>query len=133
MLSRWTDFLISDGEKSARNRDQEFEPIIDNRNELMQYWEKGWKCLLDTLSSLHPDDLSKIIYIRNEGHTVIEAINRQLSHYPYHIGQIVLLAKQFKGDKWNSLSIPKNKSEQFNADRFKKDKDIRQFTDDESK
>lgn len=133
MLSRWTDFLISDGEKSSRNRDQEFEPIIENRAELMQYWDKGWKCFLDALTSLQPDDLSKIIYIRNEGHTVLEAINRQLSHYPYHIGQIVLLAKHYKGEDWQSLSIPKNKSEEFNNARFKKDKDIHHFTDDESK
>lgn len=99
----------------------------------MLYWEKGWECLLDALSSLHPSDLSKIVYIRNEGHSVLEAINRQLSHYPYHIGQIVLLAKQFKGEGWESLSIPKNHSEQYNSALFKKEKDIRHFTDDESK
>lgn len=133
MLSRWTDVLQTDGEKPSRNRDLEFVPMINNRKELIELWEKGWQCLFDALTSFHPNDLQQIIYIRNEGHTLLEAINRQLSHYPYHVGQIVLLAKQLKGDGWNSLSIPKNKSAFFNTEHFKKEKDIRHFTDDESK
>jgi len=131
MLSRWTDFLTSDGEKEWRNRDAEFENHLESKEEILEVWNKGWKCFLDTLNSLQPEQLSDIIYIRNEGHTVIEAINRQLAHYPYHIGQIVFYAKQLKNSRWNSLSIPKNNSGNYNAEKFAKEKEIKNFTDDE--
>jgi hypothetical protein len=131
MISRWTDFLTSDGEKEWRNRDGEFEETINTKEELLDVWNKGWDCFFNTLNSLTPDQLETIIYIRNEGHTVIEAINRQLAHYPYHVGQIVFYAKMLKKSEWNSLSIPKNKSNSYNADKFAKDKSIKNFTDDE--
>lgn len=131
MLSRWTDFLTSDGEKDWRNRDIEFEETITNKEELMNLWNKGWDCFFGALNSLQPEQLETIIYIRNEGHTVIEAINRQLAHYPYHIGQIVFYSKMLKQSEWNSLSIPKNKSNSYNSDKFSKEKSIKNFTDDE--
>lgn len=133
MLSRWTNFLTSDGEKEWRNRDAEFENDLQSKEEVLQVWNKGWECLLDALNSLKPEQLSHIIYIRNEGHTVIEAINRQLAHYPYHVGQIVFYAKQLKNSEWNSLSIPRNKSGNYNAEKFAKEKEIKNFTDDELK
>ena len=131
MLSRWTDFLTSDGEKEWRNRDSEFEDNITSKEELLRVWNQGWDCLFDALNSLSSEDLETIIYIRNEGHTVIEAINRQLAHYPYHIGQIVFYAKMLKSTEWTSLSIPRNKSNTYNADKFSKEKTIKNFTDDE--
>jgi hypothetical protein len=131
MLSRWTDFLTSDGEKEWRNRDAEFEATIKTKEELLNVWNKGWDCFFDTLNSLQAEQLSEIIYIRNEGHTVIEAINRQLAHYPYHIGQIVFYAKMLKNSEWTSLSIPKNKSNSYNSEKFSKEKSIQHFTDDE--
>ncbi len=131
MLSRWTDFLTSDGEKEWRNRDNEFENTIKTKEELLQLWNKGWDCLFNALNPLSDEQLTTIIYIRNEGHTVIEAINRQLAHYPYHIGQIVFYAKMLKNTNWNSLSIPKNKSNSYNAEKFSKEKSIKNFTDDE--
>lgn len=118
MRSRWTDFLTSDGEKAWRNRESEFEGGYNNRKELLQHWEQGWKCLFDALESLTEADFEKIIYIRNEGHTVLEAINRQLAHYPYHIGQIIYLSRMLAGENWRSLSIPRGSSEAFNAERF---------------
>ena len=133
MLSRWTDFLNSDGEKEWRNRDDEFEATIDSKEVLLAFWNKGWDCFLTTLNDLKPEQLSQIIYIRNEGHTVVEAINRQLAHYSYHIGQIVFYGKLLKTSEWNSLSIPKNKSTDYNADKFSKEKTIRNFTDEELK
>lgn len=133
MLSRWTDFLTTDGEKEWRNRDAEFQEILKTKPELLALWEKGWQCLFDALNGLQPEQLDKIIYIRNEGHTVIEAINRQLAHYPYHIGQIIFYAKMLKKTEWQSLSIPKNKSNSYNADKFSKEKSIKNFTDDELK
>lgn len=131
MISRWTDFLTSDGEKEWRNRDGEFEETINDKAELMQLWNQGWDCFFNTINSLTPDQLETIIYIRNEGHTVIEAINRQLAHYPYHIGQIVFYAKMLKKTEWETLSIAKNKSNSYNADKFSKEKSIKNFTDDE--
>lgn len=133
MLSRWTDFLTSDGEKEWRNRDSEFENDLQSKEEVLEIWNKGWDCLENALNSLKPEQLSDIIYIRNEGHTVIEAINRQLAHYPYHVGQIVFYAKQLKKNSWESLSIPKNKSGNYNAEKFAKEKEIKNFTDDELK
>lgn len=133
MLSRWTDFLTTDGEKPWRDRDSEFDNDIQNKEELLEKWNEGWNCLLGAIHSISPDQLSQIIYIRNEGHTVMEAINRQLAHYPYHIGQIIYAAKLLKKNQWSSLSIPKNRSSQFNSEKFSKDKAIKNFTDDELK
>lgn len=131
MLSRWTDFLASDGEKIWRNRDTEFESILTTKEEVLNSWSKGWNCFFDAINNLKPEQLSEIIYIRNEGHTVVEAINRQLAHYPYHIGQIVFYAKMLKQSEWESLSIPKNKSNNYNSEKFSKVKAVRNFTDDE--
>jgi hypothetical protein len=117
MLSRWTDFLTSDGEKSWRNRDSEFENDIKTRQELLDKWNKGWDCLFNALDSINEDDLQKTVYIRNEPHIVVDAINRQLAHYPYHVGQIVFIGKMLVGSKWNSLSIPKGQSELFNQSK----------------
>jgi hypothetical protein len=119
MLSRWTDFLTTDGEKEWRNRDLEFESVINNKAELMQKWNAGWQCLFDALDSITPEDWDKTIYIRNEPHTVVDAINRQLAHYPYHIGQIVLIGKMAAGD-WKALTIPKGNSQAFNDAMFNK-------------
>jgi hypothetical protein len=131
MLSRWTDFLTTDGEKETRNRDAEFENDLHTKEEVLATWNAGWDCFFAALDSLQPEQLSDIIYIRNEGHTVIEAINRQLAHYPYHIGQIVFYAKQLKNSDWDSLSIPKNKSNSYNADKFAQEKAIKNFTEEE--
>lgn len=131
MLSRWTDFLKTDGEKEWRNRDSEFENDIQDKTELLKKWNEGWDCCFNAINSLKPEQLSDIIYIRNEGHSVADAINRQLAHYPYHIGQIVFYAKLLKKGVWDSLSIPKNKSATYNADKFSKEKTIKNFTDDE--
>ena len=129
MLSRWTDFLTTDGEKEWRNRDAEFEKNITNKQDLLAYWNSGWQCLFNSLEPLTSSDLDKIIYIRNEGHTVLEAINRQLAHYPYHVGQLVFLAKLLAADKWKSLSIPKNKSQEYNQEKFSKERSDIFFTD----
>jgi hypothetical protein len=131
MLSRWTDFLTTDGEKETRNRDAEFENDLQTKEEVLTAWNAGWDCFFGALDSLQPEQLSEIIYIRNEGHTVIEAINRQLAHYPYHIGQIVFYAKQLKNSDWDSLSIPKNKSNSYNATKFAQEKTIKNFTEEE--
>lgn len=130
MLSRWTDFLTADGEKEWRNRDAEFENDLQTREELLSAWNKGWQCLFDAIAPLTEADLQKVIFIRNQGHTVLEAINRQLAHYPYHVGQIVFIGKMLCNDKWTSLSIPKGNSNQFNADKFSKPKEKKHFTDD---
>ena len=129
MISRWTDFLTSDGEKEYRNRDAEFENDINSREELLDKWEEGWNCLFNAINSLTKDDLDKIIFTRNQGHTVTEAINRQLAHYPYHIGQIVFLGKMLVENGWNSLSIPKGNSQSYNRDKFSKSKQRGHFTD----
>jgi len=130
MLSRWTDFLTTDGEKPWRARDAEFEADAYTREEILQKWEEGWTCLFSALDSITDDDLEKIIYIRNEGHTILEAINRQIAHYSYHVGQIVYIAKMQKGAEWESLSIPRNRSVSYNAEKFARDKEQRHFTDD---
>lgn len=129
MLSRWTDFLTTDGEKAWRNRDAEFDNDIADKAELLQKWNDGWDCLFNSLRPLQPEDLDKIIYIRNQGHTVIEAINRQLAHYPYHIGQIVFIGKMVQKENWQSLSIPKGNSNRYNAEKFAKEKSRQHFTD----
>ena len=129
MLSRWTDFLTSDGEKSWRNREAEFEESYSDKKAMMAAWDKGWECLLNALESLKPEDLSKIIYIRNEGQTVLDAIQRQLAHYPHHVGQILFQAKAIKGNDFKSLSIPKGSSTDFNKAKFSEEKTMRHFTD----
>lgn len=107
--SRWRDFLSSDGEKPDRNRDTEFETIDDTRESLMAFWQSGWQTLFDNIGPLTEEDFAKTVTIRGEPHTIVEAINRQLTHYAYHIGQIALLAKHFKSADWKTLSVPKNK------------------------
>lgn len=129
MMSRWTDFLTTDGEKEWRERDAEFENDLATREAMMQKWEEGWQCLFNALGSITDNDLGMIVYIRNEGHTVMEAINRQLAHYSYHVGQIVFAAKLLKSGGWDSLSIPKNQSKDYNAKKFSQDKGDRHFTD----
>jgi hypothetical protein len=111
MLSRWTDFLTNDGEKPERNRDMEFVMLPETtKDEMLAYWEKGWKCTFAALEPWTPDDLMRTVRIREQDHTVVQAINRQIAHYANHIGQIVYLAKHFKSSEWQSLSVPKNKS-----------------------
>lgn len=129
MLSRWTDFLTTDGEKEWRNRDAEFENDLNSKELVLELWEEGWKCLFTTLNTLTEEDFSKTIYIRNQGHSVVEAINRQLAHYPYHIGQIVYIGKMICNEKWVSFSIPKGNSKTFNAEKFAKEKRKEHFTE----
>ena len=129
MLSRWTDFLTSDGEKPWRNREGEFEDTYPNKATMMLAWEKGWNCLFEALGTVQPTDLTKIVYVRNEGQTVLEAIQRQLAHYPHHIGQILYQAKILKGDEFKSLSIPKGNSETFNQQHFAQPKEKRHPAD----
>ena len=115
MLSRWTDFLTSDGEKPDRNRDLEFvrEPET-TKADVLAYWERGWESVFKALESLQPEDFATKVLIRGEEHTIVQAINRQMTHYAYHIGQIVFLAKHFRSSEWTSLSIPRNRSAGFN-------------------
>lgn len=112
--SRWRDFLTSDGEKAFRDRDAEFEMRDETRESLMEFWETGWQTLFENIEPLSADDFSKTITIRGQSHTIIEAINRQLTHYAYHVGQIVFLAKHLKSSDWKTLSVPRNRSAQFN-------------------
>ena len=116
MGSRFSDFLTTDGEKPDRHRDQEFE--IDERStraDVMRWWEAGWACVFGALETVKPGGLMRTVTIRNEPHTVLQAMNRQLAHYAYHVGQIVFLAKHFRSTEWKSLSVPRGKSEEFNA------------------
>lgn len=114
MLSRWTDFLTSDGEKEWRKRDAEFEEQHLSKEQLLNLWEKGWKCFLDSVRSLSETDFGKTIYIRTKPLTVIDAFNRQFAHYPYHVGQIVYIGRMIKDKEWQSLSIPKGESVVYN-------------------
>jgi hypothetical protein len=120
MLSRWTNFLTEDGEKEWRQRDAEFEPVLKTADQVKEKWEAGWTCVMNAIEPLTDDDLSKTITIRSEPLTVAAAINRQLAHYPYHVGQIVFFVKQLLDDSFKSLSIPKNKSADFNKEKFGK-------------
>lgn len=129
MLSRWTDFLTTDGEKDFRDRDGEFEATIQTKAELIEKWEEGWQCLFDNINPLQNEQLAKTIYIRNMGHTVTEAMNRQLAHYAYHVGQIVFIGRMIAGENWQSLSIPKGKSKSYNQKKFAQPKRIQHFTD----
>ena len=144
MISRWTDFLTTDGEKLDRHRDMEF--VITSgatREDVLAYWERGWKCVFDAIEPLTPDDFGKIVNIRGRAHTIVQAINRQLTHYSYHIGQIVFLAKHFRSSEWKSLSVPKNRSAEFNkfleqsgdktADREKQFDSVEKFAPKEEK
>jgi hypothetical protein len=116
MISRWTDFLTTDGEKPDRNRDMEFVILPETtRDELIAYWEKGWRCVFAAIEPLEPDDLMRTVQIRAQDHTVMQAINRQLTHYANHTGQIVFLAKHLKSSNWQTLSVPRNRSAEFNA------------------
>ena len=122
MMSRWSDFLTTDGEKEWRKRDEEFEADIKTKEELLDKWNQGWECLFSALDSITEEDLnSKTIYIRNEGHSITEAINRQLAHYPYHIGQIVFIGKMASSN-WRALTIPKGNSKVYNNEMFSKPK-----------
>ena len=112
--SRWGDFLMTDGEKPDRNRDAEFELTEETRESLMEFWETGWQTLFDNIGPLTPADLSKQVTIRGEPHTIVEAINRQLTHYAMHVGQIVFLAKHLRSSEWKTLSVPRNRSAEFN-------------------
>jgi hypothetical protein len=121
MRSRFTDFLTADGEKSDRNRDTEFVmPADAKRDEVFAVWEQNWHLVLDTVNSLSSDDLGRTVTIRGEPHSVLQALNRQVTHYAYHVGQIVYVAKHWKGADWKSLSVPKGQSEQFNAEMLRK-------------
>ena len=120
--SRFTDFLTTDGEKPDRHRDQEFVITEPSRDALLQYWEQSWQLLFDTVSSVRPEDLERTVTIRGQPHSVLQALNRAMLHAAYHVGQITFLAKHWKGAEWQSLSIPKGKSGEFNAgmrDKFK--------------
>ncbi len=118
LISRWTDFLTTDGEKPGRHRDDEFVDTFNSRAELLEIWERGWACLLETLKSLKPEDLGKTVTIRGEPHSVPLALERSLGHTCYHIGQIVQLARFHTGERWKTLTIPKGGSEQFNKENW---------------
>ena len=118
MLSRWTNFLTEDGEKSWRERDMEFEASYTSKSEMITAWEKGWKCLFDALLQIDSTNFQNRITIRGEEHSIVEAMNRQLAHYASHIGQIVFIGRMVKGTDWTSLSIPKGASEAFNKKMF---------------
>ena len=130
--SRFSDFLTSDGEKPWRDRDGEFTEREATREELMADWSSGWACLFSAMDSLTEADLERIVHIRNEGHTVQEALHRQLAHSAYHVGQIVVLARAFVGSAWVSLSIPRGGSQAFNAEKFAEPARCRHFTEGDS-
>ena len=120
MRSRWINFLTEDGEKSWRNRDSEFENTFKTKEEVLEYWEKGWACLFEALNQITDENINSTIYIRGEAHSVVDAVFRQLAHYPYHIGQIIYIAKMMKNEDWQTLSIARNKSADFNAEMHSK-------------
>lgn len=130
MKSRWTDFLSSDGEKQWRKRDLEFKNQLKTKAEVLNRWEQGWDCVFKSLDSINEDNFNTKIYIRSQEHSVIQAINRQLTHYAYHVGQVVYIGRLIKGSKWKYLSIPKCKSDDFNQEKFSRGKHQGQFTDD---
>lgn len=128
MLSRWTSFLTADGEKVWRNRDGEFLEDIKNKTELLAKWEEGWACLFAALDTVTKDNFDTLVYIRNMGHTILEAVNRQMTHYAYHVGQIVFIGTLIKGKDWKSLSIPKGQSATYNKEKFAQPKRQEHFT-----
>lgn len=129
MLSRWTDFINSDGEKEWRQRDEEFDADLITTEAILSAWNAGWDCLFTALESINDQDSNRLVYIRNIGHTIPEAINRQMMHYAYHVGQIVYLGRLQRGENWTSLSIPKGGSVKYNAEKFAQDKARGHFTD----
>ena len=129
MLSRWTDFLTSDGEKSWRNRDMEFELEKESRQKIMELWGKGWECLFQAMDQISTENFENEIFIRNIPHSITEAVNRQIAHMAYHTGQIAYVGRMIQGAQWQSLSIPKGKSGEFNQKSFAKDKRQEHFTD----
>ncbi|RMG74874.1 MAG: DUF1572 domain-containing protein [Bacteroidetes bacterium] len=130
MKFRWTDFLTADGEKSWRNREREFEDVLQTRAELLEAWETGWACLFEALATVTPENFSTPVYIRNQAHSILEAIQRQLGHYAYHVGQIVMIGKMVRQASWQSLSIPKGQSQAFNAQKFSQGKHGGHFSED---
>lgn len=120
MLSRWTNFLTEDGEKEWRNRDAEFVNTFKTKSEVLDYWEKGWNCLFTALAQITDENITSTIYIRGEAHTIFDAVLRQISQYPYHIGQIVYIGKMIKNTDWKTLSIARNKSADFNQEMHSK-------------
>lgn len=130
MKSRWTDFLTSDGEKEWRQRDQEFEDRIQSRSELISKWEAGWECLFAALLAIDEDNIHTKVFIRNQVHSIAEAVHRQLAHYASHVGQIVYIGRMIKGNDWQSLSIPKGQSSSFNREKFDRGKHQGHFSDD---
>ena len=129
MRSRWTNFLTEDGEKTWRDRDGEFEGDIRTVEELRTKYQEGWQCVFDALDQINEENVGQLVYIRNIGHTIPEAINRQLAHYAYHIGQIVYIARMIKGEDWKSLSVPKGQSKAYNERKFSQEKHRGHFTD----
>jgi len=132
MCSRWTQIFTNDGEKAGRNREEEFENTLSTKKEVLSKWNEGWNTLFHTLNGLNATQLEKILYIRNEGHTLTSALNRQLAHYAYHIGQIVYIGKMLQNQNWKSLSIAKGGSQEFNQRKFAQPKRNAHFTDDNS-
>ena len=129
MLSRWTDFLTSDGEKPWRNRDEEFADDLESKASVLAAWQKGWQCFYNAVTPLTDEDLDKTVLIRNQEHTIVEAINRQLAHYAYHVGQMVFLAKLKLVDNWESLSIAPGESRKYNEKKFDNNDQSGHFTD----
>lgn len=129
MVSRWTDWRTTDGEKPWRERDAEFESVLDTRAAVLARWNQGWEKLFAAIADMREDELDELLYIRNQGHTYMEALNRQLAHYPYHVGQMVYIGKMVADAAWQSLSIPRGQSDGFNADKFAQPKAKRHFTD----
>lgn len=129
LTSLWTNFRTEDGEKPWRNRESEFIDDFDSHSGLMSHWETGWGILFEAIESISDNEMDHIIYIRNEGHTIQEALERSLSHMAYHTGQIVLLAKLLKGEEWSSLSIPKGKTEEYNRKKFESKRSIGFYKD----
>ncbi len=129
MLSRWTNFFDEDGEKEWRKRDEEFEGELDSKKQILDAWEEGWNCLFNALDLINVDNIDTIVYIRNQGHTVAEAINRQLAHYAYHVGQMVFVGRMIRGAEWKSLSIPKGASSDYNKNKFAQEQKRAHFTD----
>ncbi len=129
MMSRWTDFLSSDGEKEWRNRDLEFESVIHDRTEMMQKWKEGWEALFFALDSIREDNFTNVVYIRNQAHSIPDALSRQMMHYASHIGQIIYIGKMCKGMEWQTLSIARGQSKEFNQHKFSKGKHKGHFTD----
>jgi len=129
MLSRWSDFLHSDGEKEWRERDDEFIDTLKTKKNILASWEAGWCCLFNAMDTLKEEDLSKEVFIRNMGQTVLAALHRQLAHYAYHVGQIVFIGKTIKNSDWNCLSIPHGSSKKYNQEKFSKPKRTAHFSD----